>query len=178
MSDKMVKCKVCGADFAKSAKSCPNCGAKNKKPFYMRIWFIALAIVVIYFGYFAVKQLPHDYDVEIYSLSESGSATLVDTVKASEIRDSAVKDPSTFLENSEKIFVVFTAQVKDIGYVTDDASLSGCYYYHFQYGLEIVSTELFDCEVVDTIKVMGTPYRVKGEGDSVEYIRFVGSQYE
>lgn len=27
---KMIKCKTCGADIAKSAKVCPRCGAKNK----------------------------------------------------------------------------------------------------------------------------------------------------
>lgn len=29
--EKMVKCKACGTDIAKSAKTCPNCGAKQKK---------------------------------------------------------------------------------------------------------------------------------------------------
>ncbi|NOW20903.1 rubrerythrin [Clostridium saccharobutylicum] len=28
---KMIKCKTCGADIASSAKTCPSCGAKNKK---------------------------------------------------------------------------------------------------------------------------------------------------
>ena len=28
---KMKNCKVCGAEIATSAKSCPKCGAKNKK---------------------------------------------------------------------------------------------------------------------------------------------------
>ena len=32
---KMIKCKTCGADIASSAKSCPGCGAKNKKPFIL-----------------------------------------------------------------------------------------------------------------------------------------------
>ncbi len=27
---KMKKCKVCGENIAKSAKTCPHCGAKNK----------------------------------------------------------------------------------------------------------------------------------------------------
>lgn len=44
---KMIKCKTCGVDIAKSAKSCPGCGAKNKKPFYTRWWFILIAIFII-----------------------------------------------------------------------------------------------------------------------------------
>jgi len=31
MSKKIVKCKVCGQDVAKSANACPHCGAKLKK---------------------------------------------------------------------------------------------------------------------------------------------------
>lgn len=44
---KMIKCKTCGADIASSAKSCPGCGAKNKKPFYTRWWFILIVVFVI-----------------------------------------------------------------------------------------------------------------------------------
>ena len=29
---KMKNCKTCGANMAKKAKICPQCGAKNKKP--------------------------------------------------------------------------------------------------------------------------------------------------
>ena len=47
MANKMTICKACGAQIASSAKICPNCGAKNKKPIYKRVWFIILAIVVI-----------------------------------------------------------------------------------------------------------------------------------
>lgn len=47
MANKMTICKYCGAEIATSAKACPNCGAKNKKPIYKRAWFIILAIIVI-----------------------------------------------------------------------------------------------------------------------------------
>ena len=44
---KMVKCKTCGADIAKSAKVCPSCGAKNKKPIYKRWWLWALVVLLL-----------------------------------------------------------------------------------------------------------------------------------
>jgi len=44
---KMINCKSCGAEIASSAKTCPSCGAKNKKPVYKRVWFIALIIIVV-----------------------------------------------------------------------------------------------------------------------------------
>lgn len=47
MSGKLTKCKACGAEIAKSAKMCPQCGSKNKKPFYTKIWFWLIIVVVI-----------------------------------------------------------------------------------------------------------------------------------
>lgn len=44
---KMKNCKSCNAEIAASAKTCPHCGAKNKKPFYLRPWFIVLVLLVI-----------------------------------------------------------------------------------------------------------------------------------
>ena len=45
--NKMTKCKSCGADIASSAKHCPSCGAKNKKPIYKRVWFWILIVVLL-----------------------------------------------------------------------------------------------------------------------------------
>lgn len=44
---KMMKCKSCSKEIASSAKSCPGCGAKNKKPFYKRGWFIVIVFFII-----------------------------------------------------------------------------------------------------------------------------------
>lgn len=45
---KMTNCKACNAEIASSAKICPNCGAKVKKPFYKKVWFwLIIAVVVI-----------------------------------------------------------------------------------------------------------------------------------
>ena len=44
---KMKKCKVCSKEIASNAKTCPECGAKNKKAIYKRPWFIVLAIIII-----------------------------------------------------------------------------------------------------------------------------------
>lgn len=47
---KMITCKSCNAEIASSAKSCPKCGAKNKKPVYKRVWFwVVIVIVAIIF---------------------------------------------------------------------------------------------------------------------------------
>lgn len=45
---KMKQCKSCSKEIAANAKSCPGCGAKNKKPIYKRpwVWVIAFFIMI------------------------------------------------------------------------------------------------------------------------------------
>jgi len=46
MATKIIHCNTCGAEMASSAKMCPQCGAKNKKPIYKKWWFWVLALIV------------------------------------------------------------------------------------------------------------------------------------
>lgn len=45
--NKMKTCKHCGAEIAKSAKVCPVCGGKNKKPIFKRVWFWILVVLIL-----------------------------------------------------------------------------------------------------------------------------------
>lgn len=45
---KITTCKHCGAQIAKSAKVCPHCGGKNKKPIFKRVWFWILIAVLLF----------------------------------------------------------------------------------------------------------------------------------
>ena len=47
MAHKMTACKACGKEIAKSAKSCPSCGAKNKKPLFKRWWFWVIVLLLL-----------------------------------------------------------------------------------------------------------------------------------
>lgn len=47
---KLINCKFCGKEISKTAKVCPGCGAKNKKPFYKTVWFWAIIIFLIIIG--------------------------------------------------------------------------------------------------------------------------------
>lgn len=47
MANKLINCPVCGAETAASAKACPKCGAKNKKPFYKKWQFYAILAVIV-----------------------------------------------------------------------------------------------------------------------------------
>ena len=44
---KMKQCKACSKEIAINAKSCPGCGAKNKKPVYKRVWFWVVAVIIV-----------------------------------------------------------------------------------------------------------------------------------
>ena len=47
MNKQMTNCKYCGHEIAKSAKSCPQCGAKNKKPIFKKWWFwVTIAFII------------------------------------------------------------------------------------------------------------------------------------
>ena len=46
--NKMINCKFCGTEIATSAKSCPKCGAKNKKPIWKRVWVWILAVIILF----------------------------------------------------------------------------------------------------------------------------------
>lgn len=45
---KMVYCRNCNTPMPENAVICPSCGARNKKPFYKKWWFILLAIILIF----------------------------------------------------------------------------------------------------------------------------------
>ena len=47
MADKLISCKTCGAEISASAKTCPSCGAKNRKPFYRKWWFYAPIVLLV-----------------------------------------------------------------------------------------------------------------------------------
>lgn len=75
---KMTKCKSCGGDIAASAKRCPSCGAKNKKPIYKRVWFWILVVVLLIaiFGFITSKVNPSD-SIEIETTTEADSNVYV-----------------------------------------------------------------------------------------------------
>lgn len=47
---KLVKCKTCGADIAKTAKVCPHCGAKQKKHTFLGILLVIFGVILFIGG--------------------------------------------------------------------------------------------------------------------------------
>ena len=55
---KMVKCKVCGQEIAKSAKVCPKCGAKRKKHVVLGVLLILVGVILIAAAFGGGKEQP------------------------------------------------------------------------------------------------------------------------
>lgn len=47
MGKKLMPCKTCGNEIAASAKKCPHCGAKNKKPIYKKWWLWVIVVIAV-----------------------------------------------------------------------------------------------------------------------------------
>lgn len=125
---KLKKCPVCGGEMASSARACPKCGAKNKKPVYLRWWFIALVILVGIVGYFKIDAALKDFTVYI----EQGDEIV--TMKASELCEFARADSSTY---SQKYFgkpVSFTAKITGTNGRTTYTNISTTYEYSLDFG--------------------------------------------
>lgn len=77
---KLKKCKHCGSEVAKSAKSCPSCGGKIKKPFYKAVWFwIIIAIILIASAAAGTGSNESSEDEEIkYQKNKKNKITIVD----------------------------------------------------------------------------------------------------
>lgn len=84
MATKLMQCKSCGKEIAKSAKVCPGCGAKNKAPLGARILattgilFLAIVIIAISQGDEEPKPA-NDPDVPATSAPQGQATTAAKT---------------------------------------------------------------------------------------------------
>jgi hypothetical protein len=97
---KMIKCKTCGADIASGAKTCPSCGAKNKKTFYKRWWFILIVFFIVVGALGSSGSKPK----KVSSSADSSSAST----------DTTVSTDSSKKSNAPEIYKIGdTIQLKD-----------------------------------------------------------------
>lgn len=91
MNKKMTTCKACGQEIAKSAKACPHCGAKNKKPIFKKWWFWAIIVVLV----IAIGTSGNGGDKENATNNNSNNNTSVDsTTNNNENKNDKVEEPA------------------------------------------------------------------------------------
>ncbi len=104
MKNPLTACKACGQEMAKNAKTCPHCGAKNKKPILKKWWFwviIALFIAIIA-GAGNSGSSNTDYSDANSEVSESNANT--------ENSDSATQSDSSSDNSAQKETVSLSKQ--------------------------------------------------------------------
>ena len=106
MSNKLTVCKACNKEIAKSAKTCPHCGAKNKKKHYLLIAIVVIIVLACI----------------IASSGDSGEPKKVDNANTP-----GVTTPKTNKNNSNKkteFYIGETAELKNIRVTLMDVSVS------------------------------------------------------
>lgn len=92
--NKLISCKHCGEEIAASAKVCPHCGGKNKKPIYKKWWFWVIVIIVI------IAIMPkNDTKPDTTAVPETTAPVLQEVVKETE--KATVEDDSTEAQPAE-----------------------------------------------------------------------------
>lgn len=69
---KMTVCKHCGAEIASNAKTCPQCGGKNKKPFFKKWWFWLIVVVAVIAVIAGASGSSGDRDTDTKKVGEVG----------------------------------------------------------------------------------------------------------
>ena len=85
---KMKKCKACSKEIATNAKSCPECGAKNKKPIYMVYGLWAIVFII------AIGTGGSDSDTDNSKETNSGNVESVQEVSQSNSENAIAENES------------------------------------------------------------------------------------
>ena len=120
MASKMKICKHCGAEIAASAKVCPNCGGKNPKPIFKRVWFwILIAIVVI--GICGVAGSGGDSDTATPASSDTQNEEQAQSesieytpITVGELNDALENNPAAASDEYKGKYVEVTGKLNNI----------------------------------------------------------------
>ena len=130
---KMTICKGCGATMDKRAKSCPQCGRKNKKPvrFIVTGVIIYVIIMIVIVGNIAKRNEKEEDSYSTYRWPSNGIAALLPEPNAeygeitNESEDSFGID---LYHMSKNDFEDYIAECKDEGFSVDYNKTSSSYY--------------------------------------------------
>ncbi len=168
---KLKQCEICGAEIAKSAKICPQCGAKNKRSKVLPA--ILIIVGVILFASF------------IGGLSDDNSDEIEPNMTKSEFIDSckeiSYKDLKRNPEDYEGEHIVVTVRVEQVVSDTDIRAYSGEnenpeWWFENEYLLKDERKKGDNIIEDDVVKIYGTylgmekVYRVIGGSDEVPTI--------
>jgi len=127
---KLVKCKACGHEVAKSAKVCPSCGKKLKMPFVTRLIILLVAFVII--GAIGSNKGGSSGS----SLSSSSDSSKIPEIKTAKINESfIIGDFQCSIKKVEKL-----GQIYSSGVLLSEAS-DGAIYVAVEWSYKNISKE-------------------------------------
>lgn len=103
MESQIIQCRVCHNGIAKSAKVCPHCGAKNKKPFYTHWWiWVILGLFLLDYVYFYASKM-NDTDPQSSSATTAAVTTAATTKATTKATESAIRETILYASDAVKI---------------------------------------------------------------------------
>lgn len=114
---KMKKCKACSKEIATNAKSCPECGAKNKKPIYMVYGLWAIVFII------AIGTGGSDSDTDNSKEINSGNVESVQEVSQSNDENTVIENESED-KTEDAIPEEYKSALKKAKSYTDEMNLS------------------------------------------------------
>lgn len=146
---RMITCRNCDAPIAQKAKFCPRCGAKNKKPFFKRVWFLLLLIaaIIAVSNYIAQKRKEKfDWQEIVLSdrLPEPKSNVGRINSNSSELLYMCVE------KISERDYETYVEDCRTLGYIVESEKIDGLYRAFDENGYELYlshSSEEMDIEL-------------------------------
>lgn len=129
---KMTICRNCNTPIPAKAGRCSACGAKNRKPFYMRGWFIILLIIVVFGVYNTISRKIEEKEEKTseYRWPDSELAGMIPQPDSPYGRISSESKRSFMIDIygvSEKQFEDYVDQCKEYGFSVDYSKLSSHY---------------------------------------------------
>jgi len=104
----LIKCNECENEISKQAKTCPNCGAKNKKRLTLG------KIIILLFGGMMLIGLITDNDTVTSSYSDSGSSQTVQTTINNNVEQAIKLETSAWACTKKRKYMYLEGEVKNI----------------------------------------------------------------
>lgn len=111
---KLRNCKVCGAEVAKSAKSCPNCGAKLKKGHPILIGVLVVIVLIAIIGSVGNNNKPQKIEPSAPTQSVNATPEKEPVATAPAQPDEKEPDQAPESENKNAFLVGETAELKGV----------------------------------------------------------------
>ena len=147
---KMKICKNCNNAMPANMKICPACGAKNKKPFYKRWWFIFIVIIVLLgiIGSIGDNKKSDDADKQIdktttYTWPDSALGNMI-LQPSSKYGKVSFDSEDSFLINVYQVlpeeFEEYIKECKDSGFTVNYSKIDNKYYADNEDGYSLALT--------------------------------------